>query len=366
MIPFVDLKAQYQQIKDEVHLALDQVMENTAFILGPSVQQFEESFAKYATVKHAVGANSGTSALHLALHAIGVGDGDEVIVPAMTFVATAMAVDYTNAKPVLVDVDPKTYTMDPAKIEAAITPHTKAIMPVHIYGQPADMDPIMEIARKHSLIVIEDAAQAHGAEYKGRRCGSIGDIAAFSFYPGKNLGAYGEGGAVTTNNNDYADLVRSLRDWGQEGKGNHVHKAYNYRLSGFQGAVLGVKMKYIEEWTEGRRRAGTRYLEMLQGAANIVPPTVNPDVRHVFHVFGVLVKEREAVMAKLQAAGVASGVHYPRPVHLQPCFAELGYKPGDFPVAERLANEELSLPMFGELTDDQIDLVCETLRQATA
>ncbi len=354
MIPFVDLKTQYAQIQDEVHAALDEVMANTAFVLGPSVQNFEEKFSAYVSAKHAVAVNSGTSALHLALRAIGVGPGDEVIVPAMTFIATAAAVDYTGAKQVLVDVHPETYTLDPDKIEAAITPKTKAIMPVHLYGQPADMDPILEIAKRHNLLVVEDAAQAHGAEYKGRRCGAIGDIAGFSFYPGKNLGAYGEGGAVTTKNDDYADMVRSLRDWGQKGKGNHAYKGFNYRMSGFQGAVLGVKMKYIEQWTEGRRRAGAHYSELLKNVEGVIEPKVMDDVRHVYHVYAVLVKNRADMMAKLKDAGIASGIHYPKPVHLQPCFAELGYHRGDFPVAEQLGEEELSLPMFPELTEGQV------------
>ncbi len=362
MIPFVDLKAQYAQIRDEVHVALDEVMANTAFVLGPSVQGFEKKFGEYVNAKHAIAVNSGTSALHLALLAIGVGPGDEVIVPAMTFVATAAAVDYTGAKPVLVDVHPETYTLDPEKIEAAITEKTKVIMPVHLYGQPADMDPILAIAKKHNLLVVEDAAQAHGAEYKGRRCGSIGDIAGFSFYPGKNLGAYGEGGAVTTNNDEYAEMVRSLRDWGQKGKGNHFYKGFNYRMTGFQGAVLGVKINYIEEWTEGRRRAGALYSELLKDVPGVVEPKVQDDVRHVYHVYAVLVKNRAEMMNKLNEAGVACGIHYPKPVHLQPCFAELGYVEGDFPVAERLGNEELSLPIFGELTDEMVKEVVANLQ----
>ncbi len=361
MVPFVDLKAQYASIKEEIHEALQKVLDNTAFVLGPSVADFEDKFAQYVNAKNAVAVNSGTSALHLALLAAGVKPGDEVLAPAMTFIATTAAIEYANAKPVLVDVHPVHYTMNPELIEEKITEKTKAIMPVHLYGQPADMDPIMEIARKHNLVVVEDAAQAHGAEYKGKRCGSIGDIAGFSFYPGKNLGAYGEGGAVTTNNGEFAETVRMLRDWGQKGKGNHVLKAFNYRMSGFQGAVLGVKMNYIEPWTEGRRRAAKKYDELLAGNENIVAPVQMDYARHVYHVYGILVKNRDELRAKLDEAGVQSGIHYNQAIHLQPCLAELGHSKGDFPVAERIAGEELSLPMFPEITTDQVEEVFQNL-----
>ncbi|MCF7809508.1 DegT/DnrJ/EryC1/StrS family aminotransferase [bacterium] len=362
MVPFVDLKAQYQSIKSEIDTAIQNVLNNAAFVLGPAVAEFEGKFAKYTNTKHAVAVNSGTSALHLALLAIGIKPGDEVIVPAMTFIATGSAVDYIGAKVVLADVNPKSYTLDPTKIEAAITPKTKVIMPVHLYGQSADMDPILKIAKKHNLFVVEDAAQAHGSEYKHRRCGSIGDIAGFSFYPGKNLGAYGEGGAVVTNNDEYAEKVRMLRDWGQQGKGNHVMKAFNYRMTGFQGAVLGVKIDHIERWTESRRRAAELYNTLLAGVEGVVAPTQMEYARHVYHVYGVLVKNRAEVQAKLNNAGVQNGVHYTVPMHLHPCYAELGYKKGDFPVAERIAEEELSLPMFGEITREQVEEVVEKLK----
>ncbi len=355
MIPFVDLKAQYRSIKDEIKVALDEVLENTAFVLGPAVAKFEEKFAAYCGTKHCVAVNSGTSALHLAMLAAGVKRGDEVIAPAMTFIATVSAIDYIGAKPVLVDVDPTSYCMDTSKVEAAITPRTKAIMPVHLYGQSADMDPILDVARRHNLILIEDAAQAHGAEYEGRRCGSMGDIAGFSFYPGKNLGAYGEGGAVVTNRDDFARTVRMLRDWGQEKKGVHVLKAFNYRMEGFQGAVLGVKMNHIEAWTEGRRRAAAIYDRLLKDIPGIVPPRQMDYARHVYHVYGILVQNRDAVARKLQDVGIGTNVHYPNPIHLQPCFAELGHKRGDFPNAERLADEELSLPMYSELNQEQVE-----------
>lgn len=366
MIPFVDLKSQYRSIKDEVRAALDEVLENTAFVLGPAVARFEEKFAAYCGTRHCVAVNSGTSALHLAMLAAGVKAGDEVIAPAMTFIATVSAIDYIGAKPVLVDIDPVSYCMDPTRIEERITKNTRAIMPVHFYGQSADMDPILDVARQHNLIVIEDAAQAHGAEYKGRRCGSMGDIAGFSFYPGKNLGAYGEGGAVVTNRDDFAKSVRMLRDWGQEKKGVHVLKAFNYRMEGFQGAVLGVKMNHIEAWTEGRRRAAATYDRLLKDTPGVVPPRQMDYARHVYHVYGILVKNRDAVARKLNDAGIGTNVHYLNPIHLQPCFAELGHKRGDFPNAERLADEELSLPMYPELTDEQATLVADRLGASLA
>jgi len=366
VIPFVDLKSQYRSIKDEVRAALDEVLENTAFVLGPAVARFEEKFAAYCGTRHCVAVNSGTSALHLAMLAAGVKAGDEVIAPAMTFIATVSAIDYIGAKPVLVDIDPVSYCMDPTRIEERITKNTRAIMPVHFYGQSADMDPILDVARQHNLIVIEDAAQAHGAEYKGRRCGSMGDIAGFSFYPGKNLGAYGEGGAVVTNRDDFAKSVRMLRDWGQEKKGVHVLKAFNYRMEGFQGAVLGVKMNHIEAWTEGRRRAAATYDRLLKDTPGVVPPRQMDYARHVYHVYGILVKNRDAVARKLNDAGIGTNVHYLNPIHLQPCFAELGHKRGDFPNAERLADEELSLPMYPELTDEQATLVADRLGASLA
>ena len=361
MIPFVDLKAQYRSIKGEVDAAIQQVLESATFVLGPAVTDFERRFAAYVRTSHAVGVNSGTSALHLALLAAGIGRGDEVIAPAMTFVATVSAIDYCGARPALVDVDAVTYTIDPARIEAAITPRTRAIMPVHLYGQCADMDPILEIARRHNLLVIEDAAQAHGAEYQGRRAGSMGDIAGFSFYPGKNLGAYGEGGAVTTNRSDWARTVRMLRDWGAEEKYHHVLKGFNYRMEGIQGAVLGVKMGHIEAWTQGRRRAAARYKEVLSSTDGAILPEERDGSRHVYHVFAVLLEGRDSVLNKLQQAGIGAGIHYPQPVHLLPCFVELGYRRGDFPIAERIGNEELSLPMYAEISDEQIATVANAL-----
>jgi dTDP-4-amino-4,6-dideoxygalactose transaminase len=364
MIPFVDLKAQYHSIKDEVRQAIDRVLESSAFILGKEVAAFEETFAAYCTTKYAIGVNSGTSALHLALLAAGVGPGDEVITTPHTFVATVAAIGYTGATPVFVDIDPESFTIDPAGIEAKITNRTKVIMPVHLYGQTADMDPILEIARRHNLVVVEDAAQAHGAEYKGRRAGSMGDIGCFSFYPGKNLGAYGEGGAVATNNPEFNRTIRMLRDWGAEKKYHHVLKGYNYRLEGIQGAILNVKMKYIEQWTEARRAHAVAYSELLNGV--VETPKVRSYARHVFHVFALQVDDRAGLQQALDSAAVQTGIHYPIPVHLLEAWADLGHKPGSFPHAEEAAARELSLPMYPELTRKQIEEVASAVEAAVS
>jgi dTDP-4-amino-4,6-dideoxygalactose transaminase len=364
VIPFVDLKAQYHSIKPEIDAAVIGVLESTQFVLGSAVAAFEQSFAAYCQADQAVGVNTGTSALHLALLAAGVGPGDEVITTPFTFVATVSAIDYIGARPVFVDIDPESFTIDPAKIEAAITPRTKAILPVHLYGRPADMNPILAIARRHNVVLIEDAAQAHGAEYQGRRVGSIGDMGCFSFYPGKNLGAYGEGGAVTTSNTDYARKLRILRDWGAERRYYHDLKGFNYRLEGIQGAVLGVKMKYIEGWTEDRRRHAARYNELLASSAYDLPGAP-ADQRHVYHIYAIRHPERDALQSFLHDRGIATGIHYPIPVHLQRCFADLGHKAGDFPHAERAASEVLSLPMFPELQPHQLDQVAAALHEWT-
>jgi dTDP-4-amino-4,6-dideoxygalactose transaminase len=362
VIPFVDLKAQYQSIKSEIDTAVIGVLESTQFVLGSAVAAFEKAFAPYCQAEHAMGVSNGTSALHLALLAAGVGRGDEVITTPFTFIASVSAIDYTGARPVFVDIDPSSFTIDPAKIEAAITPRTKAILPVHLYGRTADMDPILEIAKRHNLVVIEDAAQAHGAEYKGRRAGSMGDLGCFSFYPGKNLGAYGEGGAVTTNNPEYARKVRTLRDWGAERRYHHDLKGFNYRLEGIQGAVLGVKMKYIEDWTEARRTHAARYDELLKDSAYDLPLTP-AHLRHVYHVYAIRHPRRDALQSFLTERGIGTNIHYPIPVHLQRCFAELGHKVGDFPHAERAANEVLSLPMYPEFQPQQQDQVIAALHE---
>jgi len=363
-VPFLDLKAQYQTIKDEVRPAIDRVLENCAFVLGDEVAAFEREFASYAGTTHAVALNSGTSALHLALLAAQIGPGDEVISVPFTFVATTAAICYAGARAVFVDIDPTTFTMDVRKLEDAITPRTKAILPVHLYGQAADMDPILNVARRHKLVVIEDAAQAHGATYKGRPVGSLGDMACFSFYPGKNLGAYGEGGIVTTNNPDYARTIAMLRDWGQDRKYHHVLPGYNYRLEGIQGAVLRVKLRHLEAWTEGRRARAARYNRLL-APTGIRTPEAAPDRRHVYHVYAIRVGARDQFQKALHKKGIQTGIHYPIPVHLQPAYANLGYKQGEFPETEAAAAEVLSLPMYAELTDTLQDQVVEGVREVS-
>jgi dTDP-4-amino-4,6-dideoxygalactose transaminase len=365
MIPLVDLQAQYRAIKPEVDAAVLRVLESAQFILGDEVAAFEREFAAYCQAESCVALNSGTSALHLALLAAGVGPGDEVITVPFTFVATVSTIVYTGATPVFVDIDPVHFTMDAGSIEARITPRTKAIVPVHLYGQAADMDPILEIARRRRLVVIEDAAQAHGAEYHGRRCGSIGDIAAFSFYPGKNLGAYGEGGAVVTSNPEHARMMRILRDWGQETKYEHRYKGFNYRMDGIQGAILRVKLRRLEAWTEARRSRAALYDRLLAGTG-VHTPGVRSGGRHVFHVYTVRTPDRERYRRLLADRGIQTGVHYPIPVHLQPAHADLGYAAGDFPHAERAASEVLSLPIFPELTDAQVEQVAAAVRECAA
>lgn len=348
-VPFVDLKAQYLSIKSEVDAAIQHILDNTQFILGAEVAAFEQEFAAYCGAAHCMGVNNGTSALHLAMLAADVGAGDEVITTPFTFVASVAAIWYAGAKPVFVDIDPNTYLIDPAKIEAAITPRTKAILPVHLYGQACDMDAIMAIAKKHNLIVIEDACQAHGSEWNGKRVGGIGDLAAFSFYPGKNLGAYGEGGAATTNNPEYARKIRMLRDWGAEKKYQHVLKGYNMRLEGMQGAILRVKLKYLERWTEARRAAAKRYDALFAGSG-VATPFVQSQARHVYHIYSTRTAKRQEWQDALAAKGVQTGIHYPIAIHLLPAYADLGYTAGEFPHAEKAAAEQLSLPMYPELT----------------
>jgi dTDP-4-amino-4,6-dideoxygalactose transaminase len=362
LIPFLDLKAQYQQMKPEIDAAVARAIDSAQFVLGPEVAAFEERFAAYCNVRHCLAVNSGTSALHLALLAAGVGPDDEVITVSMTFVATTAAILYSGARPVFVDVDPVTWTMDPSLIEAAITPRTKAILPVHLHGLMADMDAIMEIARRHDLVVIEDAAQAHGAEYKGRRAGSIGDLGCFSFYPGKNLGAYGEGGAVVSNHSEFAQRISLLRDWGQESKYSHVLHGYNYRMDGIQGAVLNVKMNYIEAWTEARRSVASYYDRLLEKhrCRRPVPP---PHSRHVYHVYAVGLAQRDEAHKALQAARIGVGIHYPVPVHLQKAYASLGYGAGNFPITELLASQFLSVPIYAELGTEQVSQVVKELEK---
>lgn len=361
MIPLVDLKSQYQSIKGEIDTAIADVVESCHFVLGPQVEAFEEEFAARCETRFACGVNSGTSALHLALLAAGVGPDDEVITVSYTFVATAAAILFTGARPVFVDIDPLTCNIDPARIESAITPRTKVIMPVHLHGNCADMDPIMEVARRHNLIVIEDAAQAVAAEYRGRPAGSMGDLACFSFYPGKNLGAYGEAGAVVTNDETHATLIRQLRDHGQSEKYYHERVGYNYRMEAIQGAVLKVKLKYIDEWTAARRSHAAAYRSELADAdVRLLEETAGGNSVH--HIFPVFIPERDDLQRHLQAAGVGTGIHYPIPVHLQSGYRDLGYAAGDFPHTEKAAAETLSLPMYPELTREDRMKVAESVR----
>jgi dTDP-4-amino-4,6-dideoxygalactose transaminase len=366
VVPFVDLKAQYKAISDEVTAAIHGVLDSCQFGLGSEVSSFEKEFAAYCEVNEAIGVNSGTSALHLALLAAGVGPGDEVITVPFTFVATAAAIHYTGATPIYVDIDPNTFCMDPAKLDAAITSKTRAIVPVHLYGQPADMDPINKVARECGLVVIEDAAQAHGAKYKRRPVGSLANMACFSFYPGKNLGAYGEGGLITTDNPDYAKRIRMLRDWGAEEKYHHVLKGYNYRMEAMQGAVLRVKLRHLEKWTEARRSVARRYDEAFSGS-EVRAPRSTQENRHVYHIYAVRSPARARWQQELSDRGIQTGIHYPIPVHLQPAYAEAKWRKGDLPHAEMAAKEVLSLPIFPELREVQqnevIQAVLDVARQ---
>lgn len=361
VVPFLNLKAQYQQIKDEVLAAIGEVLDTNRYVLGPAVESFEKSFCDYAQSPYALGVSSGTSALHLALLAAGVGPGDDVLTVPMTFVATVAAIRYTGARPVFVDVHPEHYTLDPAQLEKALTKNTKAIIPVHLYGQCADMDPILEFAEAHKLTVIEDAAQAHGAEYKGRRAGSMGDFGCFSFYPGKNLGAYGEAGLVTCKSEEHQRAVKMYRDWGAEKKYHHVLKGYNYRMDGIQGAVLGVKMNYIESWTELRRQHAAVYDEQLKGCGLVLPKEAD-ERRHVYHIYAVRTQRRKALQEHLSAKDVQWGMHYPVPVHMLEAHSDLGCKQGDFPVSEAVASEELSLPMFPEMSAEELERVVSVVK----
>lgn len=362
MIQFLNLRVQYASIQPEIEAAALSVLRSGRYVLGEEVAALEEEFAAYCGTRHAVAVNSGTSSLHLALLAAGVGAGDEVITTPFTFVATAAAIRYVGARPVFVDIDPATFTIDPARIERAISPRTRAIVPVHLYGQMAEMDAIMLIAAKHGLAVVEDACQAHGGLYKGQRAGSLGLSGCFSFYPGKNLGACGEGGIVVTNNDEQARLVRMLRDWGQDRRYHHVLEGYNYRMDGIQGAILRVKLRHLESWTEARRSWARLYSQLLANAPVEVPREA-PGRRHVWHIFAVKARNREQLQKLLAREGVETGLHYPVPVHLQPAYAALGYGPGDFPASEAAAHSVLSLPLYPELSGREIEIVSELVRQ---
>jgi dTDP-4-amino-4,6-dideoxygalactose transaminase len=360
-VPFLDLHAQHKPLRSQILAAIEEVMEANAYAGGPFVAWFEEDFAAFCGTSRAIGLGSGTEALWLALLALGVRPGDEVITVPATFMATAEAISYCGAKPVFVDIDESTYTMDPTQLEAAITPRTKAIVPVHLYGQMADMDPIMEIARRHNLVVVEDACQAHGAEYKGRKAGSIGHAGCFSFYPGKNLGALGEAGAVVTNDAALADEIAMLREHGQRTRYHHARVGWNARMDGIQAAILRLKLKTLAKGNAARRAHAELYRELLSGCSDVILPTVDENGVPVFHLHVVRVKARDQTLREMSRRGIACGIHYPKPVHLQVAYEFLGLGPGSFPVAERWAEEVLSLPMFPELTPEQITSVANEL-----
>ena len=362
MIPFLDLGAQYRELKPELDAAIARIWETSQFILGDEVAAFEEEFAAYSGAAFGVAVNSGTSALHLALLAAGIGPGDEVITVPFTFYATVAAIDYTGAKAVFVDVDPRTFNIDVSQIESRITARTRAILLVHLYGQAADMDPILEMARRHKLVVIEDAAQAHGAEYQGRRVGSIGDIGCFSFYPTKNLGAAGEGGMAVTNNPEFARSMRILRDWGQEEKYRPTRKGFNYRLPGMQGAILRVKLRRLEAWTEARRSLAAEYDRLLAGSP-VVTPLAAPDSRHVYCLYTVRTPQRELLQGALKEAGIGSAIHYPVPIHRMPAYDDGRYGEGDFPVSEECSRTVLSLPLYPHLEKLAVQQICEVVNK---
>jgi len=362
-VPFVDLAAQYAAISGEVVEAMARVLTDTDFILGQDVELLEREFAEYCEADYAVGLDSGTSALELALRACGIGPGDEVITAANTFIATALAISYTGATPVMVDIDPDTYNLDPALLEKAITKQTKAIIPVHLYGQPADMDPILGIAHEHDLRVIEDACQAHGARYKGRRVGSLGHVAAFSFYPAKNLGGYGDGGMVVTNDKKLAESIKMMRNYGQREKYTHVLRGYNRRLDTLQAAVLRVKLRHLDTWNEERRQHAQRYQQHLSGTPFVTPVEAEYG-EPVYHLYVIRTQDRDGLRSYLQQQGVSTGIHYPIPIHLQEAYQDLGYSQGSFPVTEEYAGQLLSLPMYAELTPNLIRHVSEALKAA--
>jgi dTDP-4-amino-4,6-dideoxygalactose transaminase len=366
-VPFLDLKVQYKSIKNEINPAIQAILDNTSFILGKAVSDFESAFAKAHSVKYCYGLGSGTDGNHLVLWALNVGPGDEVILPANTFIATAWGATLCGAKPVFVDVEADSYNIDPGKIEKVINKKTKAIVAVHLYGQPADIDSLKTVAEKFNVHLVEDCAQSHLAEYKGKKVGGLTEAASFSFYPGKNLGAYGEGGAVTTNSEDLANKFKMLRDHGANQKYYHESLGHNYRMDGIQGAVLGVKLKYLDNWTNSRRRVANKYRELLCDFEHIILPAEMSYAKHVYHLFVIQVKkgklERDNLAKFLNDNGISTGLHYPVPLHLQNCFKGLGYKKGDFPVTEKLAESGLSLPMYPELADEQIEYVSDKIKE---
>ena len=361
-IPYFDLPAQIRSLRPELDAAIALSLDNCTFCLGPDVAQFEVEFARFCDAKHCIGFNNGTSALHVAMRLLNLGPGDEVITTPFTFVATSWALSYVGARPVFVDIDDTSFNLDPKLVERAITPRTRALLPVHLYGNPADLAPLLEICRKHNLTLVEDAAQAHGAKYRGRSVGSFGQMSSFSFYPGKNLGACGEGGALVTNNDAYAARARALRDHGSTRRYYHDEIGYNYRMEGIQGAVLSVKLRHLQAWTRERQRVARRYGEMLASTPLQLPRQAD-DAESAWHLYVVRHARRDELKQHLEVNRIGCGMHYPLPLHLQKAFAHLGYKPGDFPVAEKAARECLSLPIYPELTEDQIQRVAAVIRE---
>jgi dTDP-4-amino-4,6-dideoxygalactose transaminase len=355
-VPYLDLRAQMRPLRKEIDTAIARTLDHCSFCLGPDVAQFEQDFARYCGTEHCVALNSGTSALHIAMRLHGLGPGDEVITTPATFVATSWAISYVGARPVYVDIDDTTFNLDPNLVERAITPRTKALLPVHLYGHPVDLLRLLEICRQHQLPLVEDAAQAHGATYKGKVVGTFGVMSCFSFYPGKNLGAYGEGGALVTNNAAYAARACALREHGSTQRYYHDEVGYNYRMEGLQGAVLGIKLKHLDAWTRERRRVAQRYHELLADTPLQLPREA-PYAQSAWHLYVVRHPRRDALKQHLEAHRVGCALHYPLPLHLQKAYAHLGYKPGDFPVAEKAARECLSLPIYPEMTDTQIQRV---------
>ena len=362
-VPFLDLKIQYQSIKQEINESIQMILDNSAFVMGKAVSEFEQEFSIVHNAKYCAGLSSGTDGNHIVLWALGIGQGDEVIIPANTFIATAWGATLCGATPVFVDCDPESYNIDPKKIEAAITPKTKAIVAVHLYGQAADMDAINQIGKKYNLMIVEDCAQSHVAEYKGKKVGTLAMASSFSFYPGKNLGAYGEAGAAMTNDPVLFKKFKMIRDHGGEQKYSHEIYGHNYRMEGIQGAVLGVKLKYLPTWTEQRRAIAKKYSALLTGIGDIITPKEMLYSKHVYHLFVIQTTQRNALQKYLTGKGIGTGLHYPIPLHLQKCFEHLGYKKGDMSVAEQLADRCLSIPIFAELTDEQIHYVVNTIKE---
>jgi dTDP-4-amino-4,6-dideoxygalactose transaminase len=359
-IPLLDIKAEYIEIKDSVDQAIQRVVNTARFILGDEVESFEREFADFSRAGYAVGVGSGTDALYLALKAFDIGIGDEVITTPMTFIATAEAISLCGATPVFADVNLETHNIDPTRLKPVITSRTKAIIPVHIHGQPADMDPILEIAQQNKLFVIEDAAQAHGADYKGHRIGTLGDLSCFSFYPGKNLGAYGDAGIITTNNLELAGKIKLLRDHGRTSKYEHKILSFNWRIDALQAAILRAKLPHLEGWNRRRQEIASLYNQLLEGAP-ILKPFLSDDIKSVWHHYAINVENRDIVLEKLKSEGIEAGIHYPLPLHLQPAYRFLGYKSGDFPSAEKIAQTTLSLPIYPTLNNSQINFIAETL-----